>query len=335
VSPVVTTLTCSSFGNTLTVPSGGQYVYIVTIANTSTTPFDPPALILVNGVPLANITATDVLALGQTFMSCLPSPGCGFIAGPAGTAGTVTFDTGPIPAQTSVSFYITVQAGTGPLQLFNTATIPFGPTSETTTVNVLAPEILTLTPVIPVVVVNTPVPTATSTATATSTVTATGTVVPATNTPVPVATNTAVPTATSTVAAATATATVAPTNTPVPPVPTNTPKPTKKPTATATSVPVVGPGNTSVPPPTVAPVPSVKMPGTGFGGTNHALAHNAAIGRVYRNAHGNVALGITAAPQTGGGNGPLGSSGPILPVILGMIVIGLGVVTRKFAFARR
>jgi hypothetical protein len=79
----------------------------------------------------------------------------------------------------------------------------------------------------------------------------------------------------------------------------------------------------------------VKLPGTGFGGTDHALAHNASVGRVYRNAHGNVALGITSAPQTGGGNGPLGSSGPILPLILGLIVVGLGVATRKFAFVRR
>jgi len=59
------------------------------------------------------------------------------------------------------------------------------------------------------------------------------------------------------------------------------------------------------------------------------------MGRVYRTANGNVALGISAAPQTGGGSGPLGSSGPILPVILGMIVVGLGILTRKFAFARR
>jgi hypothetical protein len=76
------------------------------------------------------------------------------------------------------------------------------------------------------------------------------------------------------------------------------------------------------------------MPGTGLGGTNNALAHNLAVGRAYRSAHGNVTLGITAAPQTGGGSGPLGSTGPILPVILGMIVVGLGVLTRKFAFAR-
>jgi hypothetical protein len=298
-------------------------IYIVTIANTSTS-------------GMTDITGTDTLAAGQTFIACAPpGPICSFTAGPSGTAGTVAMDTGPIAAQTSVSFYITVQIGTGNFTLFNTASIPFGPTSETTTVNVVVPQVLTLTPVIPVVVVNTPVATSTSTATATSTVTATGTAVPATNTPVP-ATSTAVPTATGT-AAATATATVAPTNTPVPPVPTNTPKPTKKATATATATtaPVVGPGNTSVPPPTVAPVPPVKMPGTGFGGLNHALAHNLAVGRVYRTAHGNVTLGISAAPQAGGGNGPLGSTGPILPVILGMIVISLGVLTRKFAFARR
>jgi hypothetical protein len=321
VSPPVTTLACSSFGNTITVPGGTQVIYIVTIANTSTS-------------GMADITGTDTLAAGQTFIACAPpGPICSFTAGPSGTAGTVTMDTGPIAPQTSVSFYLTVQVGTGNFTLFNTASIPFGPTSETTTVNVTAPQILTLVPVIPVVVVNTPVATSTSTATATSTVTATGTVVPPTNTPVP-PTSTSVPTATGTVAAATDTPTVAPTNTPVPPVPTNTPKP-KKPTATPTTAPVVGPGNTSVPPPTVAPVAPVKLPGTGFGGTNHALAHNLAVGRVYRTAHGNVTLGITSAPQTGGGNGPLGSSGPMLPAILGMIVVGLGVFTRKFAFARR
>jgi hypothetical protein len=82
-------------------------------------------------------------------------------------------------------------------------------------------------------------------------------------------------------------------------------------------------------------VAPVKLPGTGYGGTTKALAHNASIGRVYRAANGNVALGISSAPQTGGATGPLGSAGPILPVILGMIVVGLGVLTRKFGFVRR
>lgn len=56
-----------------------------------------------------------------------------------------------------------------------------------------------------------------------------------------------------------------------------------------------------------------------------------AVGRVFRAAHGNVALGITGQPQTGGGGTPLT---PILPVILGALVVTLGVLTRRFAFVK-
>jgi len=122
----------------------------------------------------------------------------------------------------------------------------------------------------------------------------------------------------------------APTNTPVPPVPTNTPKP-KKPTATP--VPTATTAPTSPPPPVViapAPVPPATLPVTGFGGGS--VAHNVAIGHVFRAAHGNVALGSTTLPQTGGG---AGSMTPILPVILGAIVLALGALTRRFAFAKR
>ena len=70
---------------------------------------------------------------------------------------------------------------------------------------------------------------------------------------------------------------------------------------------------------------------TGFGGT-HAVGHNVAVGQVYRTAHGNVVLGITSQPQTGGGMNPLS---PILPIILGAVVVALGVLTRRFAFVKR
>jgi hypothetical protein len=69
---------------------------------------------------------------------------------------------------------------------------------------------------------------------------------------------------------------------------------------------------------------------TGFGGAR-AVGHNVAVGQVYRAAHGNVTLGITGQPQAGGGSSPLT---PILPVILGAIVVALGVLTRRFAFAK-
>ena len=61
------------------------------------------------------------------------------------------------------------------------------------------------------------------------------------------------------------------------------------------------------------------------------MGHNVAIGRVFRAAHGNVALGITGQPQTGGGSRLLT---PLLPVILGAIVVALGVLTRRFAFVK-
>jgi hypothetical protein len=130
-----------------------------------------------------------------------------------------------------------------------------------------------------------------------------------------VATNTPAPTATS-----------APTDTPVPAVPTNTPKPTKKPTKTPV------PAATTAPPPVViapAPAPPVKLPVTGYGGSQ--VAHNLAVGRVFRAAHGNVALGINGQPQTGGGSSPMT---PLLPIILGAIVVALGVLTRRFAFVK-
>ncbi|HEX6510047.1 MAG TPA: hypothetical protein VF221_20655, partial [Chloroflexota bacterium] len=141
----------------------------------------------------------------------------------------------------------------------------------------------------------------------------TNTPVPPTNTPVP-PTNTPVP--------PTATPTAAPpTNTPVPPAPTNTPKPPKKPTATPV------PTNTS--PPVVQPVvPPVALPVTGYGG---GFAHNVSTGRVFRAADGNVALGLATEPQSGGGS-PIS---PIVPVGLGLLALGLGIITRRFAFARR
>jgi hypothetical protein len=61
------------------------------------------------------------------------------------------------------------------------------------------------------------------------------------------------------------------------------------------------------------------------------MAHNVAIGKVFRAAHGNVVLGSTSQPQTGGGSSPLN---PMLPVILGALVVTIGVLTRRFAFAR-
>jgi hypothetical protein len=118
----------------------------------------------------------------------------------------------------------------------------------------------------------------------------------------------------------------------VPAAPTNTPKPKGKPTATATATtaPAVGPGSSTKAPQAPTPVPPAKLPGTGLGGTNNALAHNAATGRMVRAAHGRVTLGITSEPRTGGGP-PLG---PAIPVLLGLLVVGLGVLTRRIALAR-
>jgi hypothetical protein len=82
----------------------------------------------------------------------------------------------------------------------------------------------------------------------------------------------------------------------------------------------------------IAESPQPKtLPRAGFGGTQ-AVGHNLAIGRDFRTAHGNVTLGITDQPQSGGGSSPMN---PILPVILGAIVVALGTLTRGFAFAKR
>jgi hypothetical protein len=141
---------------------------------------------------------------------------------------------------------------------------------------------------------------------------------------------TATPTATATPVPPTATATAAPpTNTPVPPAPTNTPKP-KKPTATATAPAPSAPSPAAPSPSAPKPVPAPKtLPSTGFGGLNSSVAHNAAMGRVYRATNGKAAL--AAEPQTGGGN-PIS---PAVPVVLGLLAIGLGVLSRRFVFGKR
>jgi outer membrane biosynthesis protein TonB len=148
--------------------------------------------------------------------------------------------------------------------------------------------------------------------------------------PPPGPTNTATATATAVPPTATATA-VPPTATPVPAQPTPTPKPAKTPKPTATTAAPApapqGPG----PAPTPVPAPA-KLPATGFGGTG-ALAHNAAVGRAFRAAGGNVTtpLGIASQPASGGGD-PIS---PAVPAILGLTVIGLGVLARKVGIARR
>jgi hypothetical protein len=95
---------------------------------------------------------------------------------------------------------------------------------------------------------------------------------------------------------------------------------TSAPSATATS---------GAPPAT--PVPPVKLPRTGLGGKGDAFAHNAAMGRVYRADHGTVALGSNTEPGTGSGT-PIS---PIVPILLGLLVLGLGVLTRQVAVAGR
>jgi outer membrane biosynthesis protein TonB len=148
--------------------------------------------------------------------------------------------------------------------------------------------------------------------------------------PPPGPTNTATATATAVPPTATATA-VPPTATPVPAQPTPTPKPAKTPKPTATTAAPApapqGPG----PAPTPVPAPA-KLPATGFGGTG-ALAHNAAVGRAFRAAGGNITtpLGIASQPASGGGD-PIS---PAVPAILGLTVIGLGVLARKVGIARR
>jgi uncharacterized repeat protein (TIGR01451 family) len=299
------------FGNTLSAHNNQQINYIVTITNSGST-------------DLSNIAGSDQLQPGQIFLGCIPAPGCTYNS----VLNTVMLNTGPITAHTSISYYIRVQMGIGPETVLNTAVITspleLAQSSQTTTVNVGGQGTPPSGGVVPVVVVNTAVP-------------ATATAVPATSTPVP-ATATAIPaTATAVPPTATAvpptatpvppTATVAPTDTPVPPVPTNTPKPNKKPTNTPV------PTATTAPAPPVAiappPVPPVKLPVTGYGGS--APAHNVAVGHLFRATHGNVALGITGQPETGGGSSPMT---PLLPVILGAIVVALGVLTRRFAFAK-
>jgi hypothetical protein len=148
--------------------------------------------------------------------------------------------------------------------------------------------------------------------------------------PPPGGTSTPTPTATAVPPTATATATAAPpTDTPVPAQPTATPKPAKapKPTATTAPPPAQGPG----PAPTPIPAPA-KLPATGFGGAG-AFAHNAAVGRVFRGAGGDVStpLGIAAQPVSGG----VDPMSPAVPAILGLTVIGLGVLARKVGIARR
>jgi hypothetical protein len=144
---------------------------------------------------------------------------------------------------------------------------------------------------------------------------------------------TATATATPVPPTATATATAAPpTATPVPAQPTPTPKPAKtpKPKPTATTAPPVSKGPSAAPTPVPAPA---KLPSTGFGGTG-SFAHNAAVGRVFRGANGNVTapLGIASQPATGGGSDPMS---PAVPAILGLAVIGFGVLVRKFGIARQ
>jgi hypothetical protein len=55
------------------------------------------------------------------------------------------------------------------------------------------------------------------------------------------------------------------------------------------------------------------------------------MGQLYRAAHGNVALGSSEEPSTGSGI-PIS---PIVPILLGTLVVGLGVLSRRVAVARR
>jgi hypothetical protein len=159
--PNLTSTVCDvPFGNTLSVDNNQNINYIVTITNL--------------GDATSNIAANDPLMGGQTFLGCIPAPGCTY----SSTLNTVFFNTGPIAAGASISYYIRVELGIGPEAVFNTATITNGPSSSTTTVIVGGPGTPSLTPVIPVVVVvNTAVPT--------NTAIPTNTAVPPTNTPVP------------------------------------------------------------------------------------------------------------------------------------------------------
>jgi hypothetical protein len=271
---------------------------------------------------------------GDTYIIC-EAPTAGFTALPRPDLSTG----GSFQAASEFCIRVTPSSGNVQAQFLNvehppttltpTATsVP--PTATVAPTDTPVPPVPTITPIVPVVVVNTAVPTATSVPTVTS-VPPTATSVPPTSTPAPTntpvpPTNTPVP-PTNTPVPPTATAAPAPTDTSVPPVPTNTPKPLKKPTNTP-----VPTATTAAPPVKIGPAPKPPkiLPITGLGGTQ-AVGHNLAVGRVFRAAHGNVALGITTQPQTGGGSSPMT---PILPVILGAMVIGLGALTRRFAFGK-
>ena len=81
---------------------------------------------------------------GQTFLGCIPNPGCSYNA----VLNAVTLNTGPIGVGVSVSFYIRVQMGVGPETVLNPATIitPPSGTSQTTTVIVNGPGTPSITP---------------------------------------------------------------------------------------------------------------------------------------------------------------------------------------------
>jgi hypothetical protein len=300
---------------TFPTSAGGTALYSVLVTNTG-------------GTVSAPVTATDNLALQGFPTTAIPVCASTIVGNATCSTNlqtvTCTMASG-IAAHSIAGCTFTVAFGTGPSTYTNTVFLssisPETNTQASATVNVPAPG---GTPVIPIVVVNTPVPSLTPTPTNTPVPpTATSTLVPPTstptNTPVPaVPTNTPVPpTATNTP--------VPPTSTPVPAVPTNTPKPTKKPTKTPTSVPTAIPA-VPVNTPKPAPTPNVPkaLPVTGYGGSQ-AIGHNVAVGRMFR----------TVNSETPGSTG--GSSGmtPILPIVLGIIVVALGTLTRKFAFGKR
>jgi uncharacterized repeat protein (TIGR01451 family) len=83
------------FGNTLSAHNNQNINYIVTITNI--------------GAASSNIAANDPLAAGQTFLGCIPAPGCSY----SSTLDTVFFNTGPIAAGASVSYYIRIELGIG------------------------------------------------------------------------------------------------------------------------------------------------------------------------------------------------------------------------------
>jgi hypothetical protein len=85
------------FGNTLSVHNNQNINYIVTITNI--------------GDATSNIAANDPLNPGQTFLGCIPAPGCTYNS----VLNTVFFNTGPIAAGASISYYIRVEVGVGNL----------------------------------------------------------------------------------------------------------------------------------------------------------------------------------------------------------------------------